>query len=310
MSVHSLLVDELHLCFAALRLSAPEQVNRLRSSIEREGLRTPLLASTGVEAGKKVLVDGFKRLQAVRDLGGQTVMASLLDLDATACQAAILHCNAPHQGLADLEEGWIVQSLCRRHGLNQVAVGQLLHRHKSWVCRRLQLAENIDPGIQSDIRLGLLSATVARELERLPRGNQATVAQAVREHQLSSRQTAELVTLVLCADDPAAREALLTDPLRYVVRGAASRVTSGDPRLGKRADEIRKRLLSLRGAAFGLDNAVRRHTPAGLDPDEAGLLLDLLADTLRMGHRAVAVLQGLARDSGLLTDETTAVVHA
>ena len=64
MSTYSLRVDELHLRFGALRLPAPEVVARLRSSIEREGLRTPVLASTGIESGQKVLVDGFKRLQA------------------------------------------------------------------------------------------------------------------------------------------------------------------------------------------------------------------------------------------------------
>lgn len=310
MSVHSLTVDELHLRFGTLRLSAPDQVDRLRSSIEREGLRTPLLASTGVEAGQKVLVDGFKRLQAVRDLGGQTVMASLLDLDSTACQAAILHCNAPHQGLADLEEGWIVQSLCRRHGLNQVAVGQLLHRHKSWVCRRLQLAENIEPDIQSDIRLGLLSATVARELARLPRGNQQAIAQVVRDHQLTSRQVSQLVSSLLGSDEPAAKEALLADPLRYMAAATPSRVTRGDPRLGAGANEFRRRLFSLRGAAFGLDHAVRRHLPGGLDFDEARLLLDLLADTIRTSQGAVAVLQGLVRDGGVPAGEPGVAAHA
>ncbi len=310
MSTYSLHVGELHLRYAALRLPAPELVARLRSSIERDGLRTPVLASTGVESGQKVLVDGFKRLQAVRDLGGQTVAASLLDLDATACQAAILHCNAPHRGLADIEEAWIVQALCRKDGLTQVAAGKLLHRHKAWVCRRLALTERLDADIQGDIRLGLLSATVARDLGRLPRGNQRAVAQAVRDHQLTSRQVAQLVNALLGTDEPAAKEALLADPLRYQVLASAPRGSQGDPRLSAGANELRKRLLSLRGAAFGLDHAVRRHLPGGLDFDEAKLLLDLLADTLRASHEAVAVLQGLARDGGILAQEPREAVHA
>lgn len=310
MSVYSLHVDELHLRFEALRLPAPDLVARLRSSIEREGLRTPVLASTGVDSGQKVLVDGFKRLQAVRDLGGKTVAASLLDLDATACQAAILHCNAPHRGLADIEEAWIVHSLCRKGGLTQVAAGKLLHRHKAWVCRRLALTERLDADVQEDIRLGLLSATTAGDLARLQRCNQREVARAVREYQLTSRQVSQLVSSLLRSDEPAAKEALMADPLRYLVTASTPRVSRGDPRLGAGANELRRRLLSLRGAAFGLDHAVKRHLPGGLDFDEARLLLDLLADTLRASHGAVAVLQGLARDGGVLADEPGVATHA
>lgn len=310
MSTYSLQVDELHLRFAAMRLPAPELVARLRASIEREGLRTPVLASTGVEPGQKVLVDGFKRLQAVRDLGGQTVAASLLDLDATACQAAIIHCNAPHRGLAGIEEAWIVHSLCRNGGLTQVGAGKLLHRHKAWVCRRLALAERLDAEVQEDIRLGLMSATTAQDLARLQRCNQRDVARAVREYQLTSRQVAQLVNSLLGADEPAAKEALLADPLRYLAGPSTVRVSRGDPRLSAGANELRKRLLSLRGVASGLDQAVRRHLPGGLDCDEAGLLVDLLADTLRACHGAVAVLQRLARDGGVLADEPREAVHA
>lgn len=61
------------------------------------------------------------------------------------------------------------------------------------MCRRLQLAEALEENLQNDVRLGLLSATTARELAQLPRGNQQRVAQAVREHELSSRHSATLV---------------------------------------------------------------------------------------------------------------------
>lgn len=310
MSVCVLRVDELQLRFSALRLPAPEQVGRLRLSIEREGLRVPVLASTGVEAGQKVLVDGFKRLQAVRDLGGETVAASLVDLDARACQAAILHCNAPHKGLTDLEEAWLVQSLCRSGGLTQVAVGKLLRRHKAWVCRRLALAERLASEIQEDMRLGLLTATGARELARLPRGNQQPAAQVVRDYSLSSRQVGQLVSSLLGADEPSAKEALLRDPLRYLAADAPARVRRGDPRLSMGANEIRKRLLSLRGAAFGLDHGIRRHLPGGLDPDEAQVLFKLLADTLRASQDAVEAVRELARSGGVLADEQSEALHA
>ena len=56
--------------------------------------------------------------------------------------------------------------------------------------------ERLDEQVQQDMRLGLVSVTIARELSRLPRGNQSPVAAAVQRHGLSTRQCAELVELV------------------------------------------------------------------------------------------------------------------
>ena len=47
------------------------------------------------------------------------------------------------------------------------------------------------------MRLGLISATVARELVRLPRGNQDAVAQVVARRGLTTRQTSRLVDTLL-----------------------------------------------------------------------------------------------------------------
>ncbi len=52
---------------------------------------------------------------------------------------------------------------------------QLLNKHKSWVCRRLALLERLGPEAQAELRLGLMSPGLARQLTRLPTGNQAAV---------------------------------------------------------------------------------------------------------------------------------------
>jgi hypothetical protein len=76
------------------------------------------------------------------------VWATRSALDATAAKVAMVSANAPHQGLSDLEEAWIVRSLCRDHRLTQAEVGKALRRDKSWVCRRLALAERVEPALQ------------------------------------------------------------------------------------------------------------------------------------------------------------------
>ena len=283
---------------AGLRLPAPASLARLRAAVVREGVRNPVVASTGVVAEQLVLVDGFKRVRVLEEQGVGRVRATLLALDASAAAAAVLQCNAPHRGLCDLEEAWVVRALCREHRVAQVEVGRRLARHKSWVCRRLQLAEALEEAVQADIRLGLLSATVARELVRLPRGNQVTVAGAVRDHALASRQAAQLVTLVLETADPEARRAVLADPLRYLAAARpASPVVSHDPRLTAAGNEVRRSLLALTGTGERLLHTCQRHAPAGLTAQDAPLLALLVAQARQTSQRAQVRLAQLLADS-------------
>lgn len=48
--------------------------------------------------------------------------------------------------------------------------------------RRLALVERLSEPVREDLRLGLLTPTMARELVRLPQGNQAEVAEVVQRH--------------------------------------------------------------------------------------------------------------------------------
>jgi hypothetical protein len=79
------------------------------------------------------------------------------------------------------------------------------------VCRRLALAEGLAEEVEADVRLGLLSATAAREVGRLPRGNQAAVAQAVTRRGLTTRQARRLVDRLLGAADEDTRLRLLAE---------------------------------------------------------------------------------------------------
>lgn len=290
-------VTDLDLRYESLRLVSPPELERLRSSIDRMGVLSPVLVATAVEKERLVLVDGFKRLRIVLDLGGQTVWATRSPLDATTAKVAMVAANAAHQGLCDLEEAWIVRSLCRDHKLTQVEVGRALRRDKSWVCRRLMLAEKLDEELQEEIRLGLLSSTVARELVRLPRGNQARMAGAIRAHALTSRQAHHLVTALLGAEDPHARDEVLKDPLRFL-GGEQAIPTALDPRLGVGGNDVRRGLLFLHGAAQRLWRSVQRHAAAGLSVEEARVLAPLVEQALRASRESTVLLERLACDSG------------
>jgi len=288
-TIETLKLEQLDFRLESLRLVSPTEMNRLRASVERVGVRQPVVVSTGVERERYVLLDGFKRVKVLREQGAEEVQATLVSLDAPAAKVAIVTCNAPHRGLSDLEEAWIVQSLCRGHRVSQVEVGRLLSRHKSWVCRRLKLAEHLEESVQDDIRLGLLSSSSARELARLPRGNQQPVAQAVQDEGLTSRQAGQLVTLLLQSDDPEARRAILADPVRYLPQRESRKAVALDPRLNAGGNEIRRGLLFVRPSVARLGQALQSYAPAGLSVQDAAVLLPLVEEVhgelRKMGSR-------------------------
>jgi len=72
-----------------------------------------------------------------------------------------------------------------------------LGKHKSWVSRRLLLAEQLTEAVQTQVRLGLVAPRTAMVLAALPRGNQKAAADIVTARALTVRQTELLVADVL-----------------------------------------------------------------------------------------------------------------
>ena len=112
-----------------------------------------------------------------------------MDVDEQGAKAAIYNLNRIGQRPLELEESWIVHALVREDGLSQVEAAQLLGRHKSWVNRRLAMLERLCEAAPEELRLGLLSPAMARQLTRLPVGNQAAALQTAREASLTSPRT-------------------------------------------------------------------------------------------------------------------------
>ncbi|HHH27190.1 MAG TPA: ParB/RepB/Spo0J family partition protein [Polyangiaceae bacterium] len=264
--------------YRPLRLLRPEVMTSLRRSVERLGVLNPIVVNASA-SDILVVLDGLKRVEVLRERGDCEVSARIVRMDDEEAEAAILAYNRPHRGLDQLEEAWIIASLARKHGLTQTRIAELVGRHKSWVCRRLALAERLAETIQDDVRLGLLTPTSARELVGLPRGNQAAVAYAVATHGLSSRQVRSLVALYRGADD-SARSVLLKDPVPFVGPGQAPQdPPKRDPRLCDSGNKVREALLRLEGAASQFGYVVDRHLPLALEPAQTTVIRPTMTRT-------------------------------
>lgn len=194
-----------------LRLSSPGEQQSLQRSLAEIGQLSPILVFS--HGDKLELIDGFKRLGAARSLGWTKILGTQLDVTMMGAKIRLWQSNSGG-ALSELEEAWLVQSLHRQDKLTQDQIGQLFGRHKSWVNRRLILVETLCEEAQAAVRLGLLSATSARELCRLPRGNQAQAAHVVTQRGLTKRQTALLVDAMLSARDVEVEPDLLAERLQ------------------------------------------------------------------------------------------------
>lgn len=222
--------DQLDERYRRLRLVSPSAERAVRESLEKIGQLHAVIGCT--REGGVALVDGFKRVHAARALGLCTLRVRVLELSETAAIAAVMSLNRTGRGLSDLEQALCVRALIRDHELTQVAVGELLGKHKSWVSRRLLLAEHLCESVAEDVRAGLVTTTVAREIARLPRGNQPAVSAAIAKAGLTSRQGAELIALFEKSADGVQRDYLLGNPREALAaHGTKEPFVAHDPRL-------------------------------------------------------------------------------
>ena len=214
MHLQSVEIESLGERLSCLRLCDAESLAQMRCSIEQHG---QLSALTLFRMGSDALeiVDGFKRVRAARALGLRTLVARVDPLDPVQAKMR-MRALQQGSGLTELEEGWLVRSLYREDRLTLPEIAQQLHRHKSWVWRRLMLVEALEVDLQADVRLGLLAPRSASALSRLPRGNQRAARDVVTRHGFTVRQTERLVDEALVEDDDAARAALLVKRLTEV----------------------------------------------------------------------------------------------
>jgi ParB-like chromosome segregation protein Spo0J len=221
--------------------------------------------------GQAELLDGFKRRAAAGRLGWTTLSVRLVDVDERAAKAAIHGLNSVGGRPSELEEAWLVQALVREDGLLQVEVGQLLNKHKSWVCRRLALLERLSAEAQAEMRLGLLSVGLARQLTRLPTGNQGAVLSAARREALTTAEVQDVIDLLPGAT-PEQEQLLLTNPRAALLQVQGVPSPARDSRLSPAGNRLARQVGMLRDLLGRLENWQRHPGLAELKRDDRRLL--------------------------------------
>jgi hypothetical protein len=289
-------LDEFDQRYAALRLQATAEARQVMiQSLGRYGQISPLVVWPTDDAW--VLVDGFKRVEAARQVPGlHTLSAHLIDADRKTAKAAIYGLNRLGHRVHLLEEAWIVCALVREDRLTQWEAAQLLGHDKSWISRRLALVEKLCSAARDDLGLGLLNPSMARELARLPMGNQEELLITVRRDGLSTTEVRQVVDLLLGCITHEQKEYVLLKP-REAVREATGGLTRGyDPRLSVAGNRLARRLAMLLEGLGRMENWLRHSGRAQLSQRDGQLLRGGLERLGRDGHTVAELSTELARE--------------
>lgn len=267
----ALALEEIDVRYSRYRLSALEAEEAMARSLRRYGQISPLVVCLREEV--PVLIDGFKRLAAARGLKGlSSLSARRIEADERGAKAAMYGLNRTGRHFGELEEAWLVQALVREDGLSQIEVAVLLGRHKSWVCRRLAMMEKLCTAAQEDLRLGLLSPTMARQLTRLPAGNQQEALESGRHHSLSAAELRGVVDLLIVSGTREKMAFILERPREALRQAQAGEVRGWDPRLSAAGNRVSRQLAALLDQLARMANWLRQRGRADLALCDRGVL--------------------------------------
>ena len=257
--------------YGRYRLHLPEAERAMARSLERYGQLSPVVVCRRQD--RYELIDGFKRLGAARRLVPlESLAARLLEADERSAKAAIYGLNRAGGRTRELEEAWIIHALVRDDGMSQVEVAELLGRHKSWVCRRLALIERLGSKARDDLRVGLLSPTAARQIVRLPEGNQGEVLDAARREALAGAELTGLVDLWLGCANASQQQYILAHPREALSQAKGLVHAVRDPRLSEAGNQLWKRIGLLLDVLGRMEVWLAHHGRSGLTAEDRRLL--------------------------------------
>jgi len=182
------------------------------------GQQLPVVVVAGGDEGRYILVDGYKRVRALRKLGRDTVRATCWDLSED--EALLLgRSMQTAEGASALEQAWLLRELRERFELSVEELAHRFDRSLGWVSERLSLVTTLPEPIQEQVRQGLLAPHAAMKfllpLARANRQGAIELAAAIAPLRPSTRQT-KVLCVAYARAGKEARRYLLERPERVL----------------------------------------------------------------------------------------------
>lgn len=182
-------LHQLTLRYERLRKRQPREERSLLVSLTEIGQQLPVVVIQ--EAPSFILIDGYKRVRALKRLARDTVRATCWHV---AEAEALLLERGLRRGSEDaLDQAWLLAELQERCQWSLEELARRFEHSKSWVSGRLALLQALPASIQEQIRVGIISAHAAMKyLVPLARVN-AAAAQALATAMTPLRPTSRQV---------------------------------------------------------------------------------------------------------------------
>jgi ParB family chromosome partitioning protein len=262
---------QLELRYESLRKRAPVAERRLLGSLAEIGQQLPIVVVS--EASRFIVIDGYKRVRALKRLARDTVRATVWQIPEV--EALLLERRMRCASEDAFDQAWLLAELRARFGLSLEELARRLERDKSWVSRRLALLQVLPATIQEQVRAGTLAAHAAMKyLVPLARANAAAatqLAEAITPLKPTSREVGALYAGWQSGTERT-RELILATPQVYLQAQASQEPVS---------PSATQRWLNDLGALGGIARRARR-------PLEQGLLQQLLKVERTEVEQAVA----------------------
>ncbi|MEK7110017.1 MAG: ParB N-terminal domain-containing protein [Patescibacteria group bacterium] len=291
-------LETLELKYEGLRSRRPAQEKKLLACLDEAGQQSPIIVVRSAVAGRYIVIDGHKRVRALKRLKMDVANASAWEMDDA--EALVRTYQMDSQGRRDaFEEGWLVAQLHRVWKWNLGEVAKRLLRSKSWVSKRLALVEELPEWMAEEVLSGRIGAHAAANfLAPLTRGNAEEgklLAERIRGLGLTNRQIGELYACYRTSG-ALVRRKIVEDPALFLRAKAAAR--HGDAQLGEKESWCVKNLELVGNVSLSL----ARGLPEALGCDVALQARERLLGAWRRCHEHFTVLvktaEALARQAG------------
>jgi ParB family chromosome partitioning protein len=252
-------LHQLELRYERIRKRAPLAERRLVGSLAEIGQQLPVIVLS--EAARFILIDGYKRVRALKRLAHDTVRATAWQMSEV--EALLMERRLRCASEDAFDQAWLLAELRTRFALSLEELARRFERDKSWVSRRLALIQVLPVTIQDSVRAGTLAAHAAMKyLVPLARANAAAatqLAEAIATLKPTSREIGALYA-GWQGGTARTRELILATPQLYLQAQATQEPA---------APSATQRWLNDLGALGGIARRARR-------PLEQGLLQQLL----------------------------------
>ena len=213
-----------------LRVQSPARGRRLLASIAATGQQTPIVVIVAEEPDRYVVIDGFVRIAALRQLHGDTVEAVVWPMSEAGALVLEQSLRMGEKPTA-LEQGWLLSELERRFDLGLDELAERFDRSVSWVSRRLALVDLLPRPVQQQVHEGAITAHVAMKVlvpvARISLDACEQMAMALVRQRCTTRQAVQIYA-AWRAGSPAVRERVLSEPALFLKAQQQGKISAAD----------------------------------------------------------------------------------